>query len=110
MKHAILQVIAVALVLACAPPAHAEELLFALVNETSVELSEIHLSPSSAAHQKAALLGGKPLLPGEGIDIVIANGHDTCLYNILGVFADGDIVAGDNVNLCELGIYTFVGQ
>lgn len=108
MRRFFLQVLAAAMVLIWTSHAHAEDLLFALVNETSVELLEIHLSPSEVPQQKADVLGGKPLLPGEGIDIVIAEGAGTCLFNILGVFADGDTVAGDNVNLCDLGIYTFL--
>lgn len=88
--------------------AHADDLLFALNNETSVALAEIQLAPSNTQHQKANVLGGQPLLPGEGIDIVIAGGSDKCLYNILGVFADGDTVAGENVDLCELGAFTFL--
>ena len=94
--------------LAAGSAAQADDLLFALNNETSVALAEIQLAPSNAQQQKANVLGGQPLLPGEGIDIVIAGGSDKCLYNILGVFADGDTVAGENVDLCELGAFTFL--
>ncbi len=107
MKHFLGLPLAAALTFATASLAQAEDLLFELVNDTSVALVELYISPTNVDNWEEDVLGSEVLLPGEAIDIVIADGRRDCVYDILGVFADDDEVEGYEVDLCELEGYTF---
>ena len=47
------------------------------------------------------------LADGYEIAVEIADGRSTCVYDIRGVFDDGEAVEDLALDLCELGEYTF---
>jgi hypothetical protein len=51
-------------------------------------------------------MDGRSLAPGGSINVVIADGRDTCEYDVKVTFADGSSTDERDVNLCELGAYT----
>ncbi|MFX4220682.1 MAG: hypothetical protein ACMVO3_06625 [Thalassobaculum sp.] len=91
-----------------ASPAVADDLEFMLVNETSVSLVGFYVSPASSQHWEENLLdGGSYLAAGYEVGVLIADGLTTCVYDIRGVFEDGEVVDDLALDLCDLGEYTF---
>ena len=90
--------------------AKAEDLAFWIWNDTSVVMTELYISPSNVNSWEEDVLGADVVLPGEGGEVIIADGRTTCIYDILGIFADGDQVDDYGVDLCTLEEYTFYEQ
>ena len=98
---------AFALALAWVPLAQAQDLFFSVWNDSSETLWEFYVSPTTSSDWGPDLLGADVVYPGEGGDVVIADGLSTCSYDILGVFADGYEWADFAIDLCDLGEYVF---
>lgn len=90
-----------------ATSAVAEDLEFLIVNETSVDLVEFNVSPASSQSWEENLLSGGYLASGYEVDVLIADGLSTCVYDIRGSFSDGETVEDFGLDLCELGEYPF---
>ena len=86
--------------------ASAEDLQFTLNNSTKSPLVKFYVEVGSANHWGENILNGSAA-PGESATVTIADGKSTCTYGIKGVFADGEVVVEENINLCELGSYTY---
>lgn len=100
--------VAALVALALAAPAVADDLEFMLVNDTSVSLVGFYVSPASSQHWEENLLdGGSYLAAGYEVGVLIADGLTTCVYDIRGVFEDGEVVDDLALDLCDLGEYTF---
>lgn len=106
MKKPVCAILAFA-VLAIQTPANAEDLEFLLANESSSALVGFNVSPASSQFWEENLLAGDRVSPGYEVDIIIADGLTTCIYDILGRFADDTEAEDFGLNLCELGEYTF---
>lgn len=101
--------LAVAAALTCAysAPAAAEDLEFLLVNNSSSALTGFYVSAASSEHWEENLLEGSILASDYEVTVVIADGTTACIYDIRGVFQNGDVVEDLALDLCELGEYTF---
>ena len=93
---------------ALVPAAQAQDLWFELWNDTSVTLMELYVSPSDSEYWEEDVLGMDVVFPGEGGEVMIADGLSTCIYDILGIFEDGDQLEDYGVDLCTLQAYTFI--
>ncbi|WP_299951539.1 hypothetical protein [uncultured Ruegeria sp.] len=87
--------------------AAADDLEFILSNESSVSLTGFYVSSASTIAWEENLLSGDRLAAGDDIDVTIADGLLTCSYDIRGVFSDGSTAEDYDVNLCDLGEYTY---
>jgi hypothetical protein len=87
--------------------AKAEDLEFTLNNQTKSNLVEFYVESSEQSSWGENLLKGEVVRTGESGKVTIADGKTTCTYDILGVFADGSKVDERQLNLCELGAYTY---
>ncbi len=87
--------------------AKAEDLNFLLVNETSSDLVEFNVSTSSSDEWEEDLLVDGYLASGYEVEVLIADGLSTCVYDIRGVFDDGGTYEDFGLDLCDLGEYTF---
>lgn len=96
-----------AMLVAAAVPAVAEDLQFILINEASVDLVGFNVSPASSDHWEENLLEGGYLPPDHEIDVLIADGLTTCVYDIRGTFRDGSTAEDFGLDLCDLGEYAF---
>ena len=76
--------------------------VFDLSNNTSVTLTELYISPTFADDWEEDILGTKVLSAGSTIEVTIDDGRETCIYDFLGIFADGDKVEDYDVNVCDL--------
>lgn len=102
-----LAVTAALIAFAYVAPAAAEDLTFKLVNHSSSNLTGFHVSPASSGHWEENLLDGAYLASGYEVDVQIADGLRTCIYDIRGEFADGGEAEDYGLDLCDLGEYTF---
>lgn len=89
-------------------PATAEDLSFTIINDSSADLVEFNVSTSSSSSWEENLLEGGYLAPGYEIDVVIADGATTCIYDIRGIFNDDSEAEDFELNLCDMGAYTFI--
>ena len=87
--------------------AQAEDLNFNLINSSSEDLVGFFVSPASSNDWEHNLLSGGYLPPDHEIGVLIADGMTTCVYDIRGEFADDSAAEDFELNLCELGEYTF---
>ena len=92
---------------AAGEPALAQDLDFLLVNDSSADLVEFNVSIAASDAWEGNLTGGSFLAPGYEIDVVIADGQTTCVYDIRGVFSDGSSAEDYDLDLCGLGEYVF---
>lgn len=87
--------------------AEAQDLSFNLINAASEDLVGFYVSPASTDDWEDNLLTGGYLPPDHEIGVLIADGLATCVYDIRGEFADESIAEDYELDLCELGEYTF---
>lgn len=85
----------------------AENLNFTIFNASSASLVEFNLTTASSDVWEENLIRGGYLEPGYELDIVIADGLTTYIYDLRGNFADGSEVADYDVEFCEATSYTF---
>jgi hypothetical protein len=78
----------------------AEDLQFLLVNESSAAVTAFHVSTSSSESWEDNLIAGGYLDSGYEIDVLIADGQTTCIYDILAEFSDGATLEDYNLDLC----------
>ena len=99
--------IAAALSMSMATPVMAEDLQFKLINMAGSDIVAFHVSHTGTKKWEENLLSGHYLPSGNEIDIVIGDGRTTCVYDIKTKFRDGDSFEDYDLDLCELGSYTF---
>jgi hypothetical protein len=87
--------------------AMAEDLSFVLTNLTGVDINEFYVSHSGSNHWEENLLAGAYLPSGNEVEVWITDGRSVCEYDIQAVFADGDVLEDYELDLCDLGSYTF---
>ena len=90
-----------------ATAASAEDLQFLLVNESSAAVTAFHVSTSYSDSWEENLIAGGYLDSGYEINVLIADGQTTCVYDVLAEFSDGATLEDYNLDLCEMGSYTF---
>ncbi|ANK82723.1 MAG: hypothetical protein TEF_19435 [Rhizobiales bacterium NRL2] len=88
--------------------ARAENLYFLLINQSSADIVEFHVSPPDASRWTDNLIPDGYVLPaGNEVEVAIEDGQDHCAYDIRAVFADGEVFEEYDTDLCELGQWTF---
>ncbi|MEL6383528.1 MAG: hypothetical protein AAFQ89_13970 [Cyanobacteria bacterium J06626_18] len=104
----------VAAAIACAIPtamvgaqaALAEAIQFTLINDSSQEVYYLYVSPSASEFWGEDLLGDTVIASGASEEIIIDDGSDTCMYDLLAVSDSGDEVEEYELDLCEISTYT----
>ena len=93
-----------ALVALTATPALAEDLVFTLVNDSSLTITEMYVSPVGVDQWGENILFGA-VDPGVSGDVTIADGLDVCDYDLRFVSAEGG-EAEQSQNLCDMATFT----
>jgi hypothetical protein len=96
-----------------AQPAQAIDVRFTLANETDSALTRVYIAPSGGENWGKEKLGGRPLTTHDSREVSLSDSRESCLYDIKGVFENGDEVADFEIDLCALngdGNYTFYGD
>ena len=86
-------------------PAFAEDLVFTLINNSSVTITEFYLTKHSANDWGDNLLADSTVDAGTQAEVSIADGETTCDYDMRFV-ADTGAIHEVNQNVCDLGTYT----
>jgi hypothetical protein len=66
-----------------------------------------YVSRSGSNDWEENLLDGDILPSGNEITVTIGDGRATCMYDIRTEFEDGSFAEDYDLNLCDLGSYTF---
>lgn len=90
---------------ALSAPAFAEDLVFNLSNESSLNLQELYVSASDADAWGEDILGRDVLASGEAGDVTISDGRDVCSYDMRFVMDNGSTIEG-SADLCENSAFT----
>ncbi|MDP3194112.1 hypothetical protein [Tabrizicola sp.] len=88
-----------------ATPTLAEDLVFTLVNDSSLAITEMYVSPVGEDQWGENILMVDAVDPGVSGDVTIADGLEVCDYDLRFVTAEG-AEAEQTQNLCELGTFT----
>lgn len=81
-------------------------LKFTLINKSSAVVAKIQISSVSTSDWEENILGRDVLLPGEEVEISIADGQATCAHDMLVTFHDETTVEESNCDFCDLQSYT----
>ena len=88
--------------------ASAEDLSFELINNSSSDITEFHVSDPSDDTWSDNLMPSVYVLPaGYTVDVNITDGEDHCEYDIRATFEDGSEYEEYGVDVCDLGEWTF---
>ena len=89
-------------------PAHAEDLIFMLDNESSGSINELYVSTLDSNSWEEDILGQDVLAAGEQAEITITNTDGRCEFDVRLVYDDGSVTDERKINLCDLdnGTYT----
>ncbi|MGB0672028.1 MAG: hypothetical protein ACPGNT_11070 [Rhodospirillales bacterium] len=94
-----------ALVTGAAGTAVAEDLEFTLINSSSYVITELQISTIDTDNWGSNILGRDVLLQNETATITIADGLETCTYDMLLTFNDGATIEERNYDFCDLRSY-----
>jgi len=87
----------------------AQDVEYALLNSSSATLLEFYTSPVEDDMWGEDLLGEAVLAPGEEATVTIADGAESCEYDMLFVF-DDETELTDTVDICELASYELMDE
>ncbi|BDW84084.1 MULTISPECIES: hypothetical protein [Roseicyclus] len=90
--------------LASASGAFAQDVEYALLNSSSLALTEFYTSSTDDEEWGEDLLAATDLLPGEAGNVLIADGGESCEYDMLFIFEDGSELT-DTVDICQMASY-----
>ena len=99
--------LALALSVSIGGAALAEDLEFTLINGSNADVTAFHVSHAGTSSWEENLIAGGFLPVGNEIDILIADGRSTCIYDVRTEFADGQSYEDYGLDLCQMGSYTF---
>ena len=80
-------------------------LKFTLTNSTSYVITQLQISPVAQSHWGENILGRDVLLQGEVATVTINDGLDSCEYDMLLTFNDGETIEERDYNFCDLDSY-----
>ena len=86
--------------------AQAEDLTFMLTNTSSYAVKAFFTSPADVEAWEEDVFGDGFLPSGNQVPITIADGRDTCVYDMKFVLEDDSEFIEPGVDLCEMGEYT----
>lgn len=87
--------------------ASAQDRVVEIVNETGVTMMEFYASNVDRSDWEEDILGMDVLDSGYSVDIDIDDGSGQCLFDFRAVFADGEEVVDEAVNVCEVAVFTY---
>ncbi len=93
--------------LATAVPSQAENRRVRIINETSWTMVEFYASNVGAETWEEDILGYDILSSGDSVMMNIDDGTGYCLYDFKAVFADGDVLIRERVDVCTISSYRY---
>jgi hypothetical protein len=87
--------------------AQAEDLEFVLINKSDSNVVGFYVSHTGTKDWEENLIEGSYLPSGNELTVTIQDGRTACEYDVRTEFEDGSTSEDYDLNLCELGSYTF---
>ncbi len=97
----------VAVAVMSAGAAEAQDRRVRIVNETGYTIMEFYGSNKGTTSWEEDILGSDVLGSGQSVVVDFDDGTGYCKFDFKAVFSDGDEVVKKNVNVCEIGTFTF---
>lgn len=72
-----------------------------LVNSTGYTISEVYIAPSRSKSWEEDILGRDVLGDGEEVEVDFRRSENTCNWDLLVVYDDGEQAVWDGLNLCQ---------
>lgn len=99
--------VATAALLLSAAAAQAADRHVTVTNSTSWQLRELYGSNVGVDEWQEDILGRDVLEPGESVVVNFDDGSGACRFDFKGVFADGEEVVSNNIDVCQVGSFSF---
>jgi hypothetical protein len=87
--------------------AEAQDRRVSIVNDTSVEMVEFYGSNVNATTWEEDILGANTLPAGSSVTVNFDDGSGQCMFDFRAIFADGDELIREGINVCEIGEYRY---
>lgn len=78
-----------------------------IVNDTGYTIVNFYGSNKGTRSWEEDILGNDVLPSGQSVVINFEDGTGYCKFDFKAVFEDGDSVVQEDVNICEIGTFTF---
>lgn len=95
------------LALTLAVPASAQDRRVRIENNTGVTLVEFYGSNTGTNDWEEDILGKDVLPSGSAVNINFDDGTGYCMFDFRAVFQDGDVLVRREINVCEVGTFTY---
>lgn len=96
-----------ALIAALASPAAALDRRVQIINKTGYTIMEFYGSNTGTNSWEEDIFGPDVLPSGRTMIINFDDGTGYCMFDFKAVFDDGDVLVSENINICEIGTYTY---
>ncbi|PCJ10046.1 MAG: hypothetical protein COB16_01755 [Rhodobacteraceae bacterium] len=106
-SHLITTMAALAITATTAIPAFALDRRVRIVNETGYVLVEFYGSNKGSTSWEEDILGPDVLGSGQSVMVNFDDGTGYCKFDFKAIFDDGDVLVRKNINICEIGTYTY---
>ena len=106
-RTAVTALAALALAAMTAAPAFALDRQVRIVNNTGYTIVEFYGSNKGSKSWEEDILGRDVLGSGQSVNINFNDGTGYCMFDFKAVFNDGDVVTSKDINICEIGTYTY---
>lgn len=87
--------------------ADAQDRRVRIVNETGYTMVRFYGSRCSTNDWEEDILGTDTLSHGNSVRINFDDGTGSCCFDFRAEFNDGDVLTRNNVNVCEIGTFTY---
>lgn len=90
-----------------APAIAASDRRVRIINDTGVTMTEFYASSVDADSWEEDILGRNVLRSGTNVMVNIDDGTGECMFDFKAVFADGDVLVRERINVCRISEYRY---
>lgn len=90
-----------------APAIAAADRRVRIINDTRVTMTRFYASSVDANDWEEDILGDRVLRSGSSVRVNIDDGSGECYFDFKAVFADGDVLIRERVNVCSISEYRY---
>lgn len=90
-----------------APAAAGPDRRVRIINDTGVTMTQFYASNVDADSWEEDILGSDVLRSGQSVRVNIDDGTGACVFDFKAVFADGDVLVRENINVCRISEYRY---
>jgi hypothetical protein len=108
MKHFFLSAaIAGVMTVSATQDAAAQDRRVRIINNTGYDIVRFYGSNKGSKSWEEDILGNSILPSGSSVNVNFDDGTGYCKFDLKAVFEDGDVLVKNNVNICEIGSFTY---